>query len=378
VTTDKAILIKRLVVKIGTSTLTDATGGLDREFLADLAQQVARLRTLGIEVVIVTSGAIGVGLRKLGYDARARPDDLPTLQAAAALGQLELAQAYVEAFAPFDAAVAQILLTRADTANRESYLHARETLLRLLELGAIPLVNENDTVAVDEIRFGDNDTLATLVATLIDTDLVVLLSDIEGLYTADPRRDEDAHLLQEIGTFTEDLRTIAGDAGTVRGSGGMLTKIEAARVLMAAGIPLVICEGHKPNALYEAACGRQVGTRFKNEEARRQQARKLWIALAAAPSGSVVIDDGAVVALRERGSSLLPVGIVEVEGAFESGVPIDVFDQAHALVGRGITRYSRDEIAVSKGHRMEHIARNKLLAHLAGRDVIHRDEMIVF
>jgi glutamate 5-kinase len=375
---DKDILIKRLVVKIGTSTLTHVDGGLDRAFLADLARQVAQLRARGIQVTIVTSGAIGLGLEKLGYSASERPHDMPTLQAAAALGQLELAQAYVEAFKPFEASVAQILLTRADTANRDSYLHARQTIERLLEFGAIPLVNENDTVAVEEIRFGDNDTLATLVATLIDADLVVLLSDIEGLYTADPRVDDDASLLEEIGTFTEDLRVIAGDSKTVHGSGGMLTKIEAARVLMAAGIPLVICEGHKENALYEAACGRQIGTRFKNEDARHRQARKLWIAMAAAPAGAVVVDDGAAEALRERGSSLLPVGIVEVEGSFESGSPLNIFDRNHALIGRGLTHYSRDEIAVTMGHQMSQISQNKLLAHLADREVIHRDEMIIF
>lgn len=377
-TEDGEIKIKRLVVKIGTSTLTGEDGGLDHGFLGELAGQVARLREQGIEVIIVSSGSIGAGLKMLGYARDEKPSDLPTLQAAAALGQVALAKAYVDAFEPKGMQIAQVLITRADTARRDSYLHARNTLKRLIELDAIPLVNENDTVAVDEICFGDNDTLATLVATLVDTDLVVLLSDIDGLYTADPRIDEDAKLLEEVGTFTEDLRSIAGDAGTVHGSGGMLTKIEAARVLMAAGIPMVICEGHKPNALYEAACGHHVGTRFKNDDARHQKARKLWIAMAQTPAGSVIVDDGAARALRERGSSLLPVGIVGVEGEFEAGVPINIRSLDHALIGRGVTRYSRDEIAVAKGLHTEQLARNKILSHLANTVVVHRDEMIVF
>ncbi|GHT79639.1 glutamate 5-kinase [Actinomycetota bacterium] len=257
--------VNRLVIKIGSSTLTDATGLLDVYYLQTLAYQVANLHKRGIEVVIVTSAAIVAGLEALDMPTT-RPDDIPTLQAVAAVGQLKLVEQYSNAFNKHNIKLAQVLLTRNDTDNQESYLHIRDTLQRLLELGIVPLINENDTVAIDEIRFGDNDTLAARVAILIDADLVILLSDIDGLYTADPHLDQDAKLLEHIEEFTPEIINAAGDAGSKKGSGGMITKLEAAKMLMENNIPMVICEGHTANAIIKAANGDNIGSRFFAEE----------------------------------------------------------------------------------------------------------------
>jgi glutamate 5-kinase len=369
---------KRIVIKIGSSTLTNDNGTVNSSYIEDLATQLQALRAHGSEVIIVTSGAITAGLEALGLPP-ARPDNIPQLQAAAAVGQLELSTVYANAFEKKGLQVGQILLTRFEMENRTAYLHARDTIERLLELDVVPLINENDTVAVDEIRFGDNDTLAALVAILAKSDLVILLSDIEGLYTADPRLDEDAQLLESIGAFTEEIVNAAGAAGSVRGSGGMATKIEAARMLMAAHIPMVICEGHIPNVVVDATQGKQIGTRFYQEKERHQAgARKLWHTLSTSVKGNVSIDDGALRALRERGSSLLPVGVKQVEGSFVSGNAVNLKDMRGNIIGRGITHYSSDELSLAAGRKSEEIASNGLLEHLANIEVIHRDELIVF
>ncbi len=367
----------RVVVKIGTSTLIDDDGMLRVGYLFEVARQVHDLRKQGIDAVIVSSGAIGVGLRRLGMGSR-RPSDIPTLQAAAAIGQVELSSKYSEALAHYDLKMAQVLITRYETGGRESYLHARDTMERLLELGIVPLINENDTVVVDEIKFGDNDTLATLVATMIKADLVILLSDIEGLYTADPRTSEDAELLEHVGALTEELYNAAGGSGSAYGSGGMITKIKAARVLMAAGIPMVICEGSKPNVIADVASGKQIGTIFDSDSAPHANARKLWIALGGNPRGSVTIDAGAANALRECGSSLLPVGIREVEGSFGSGDAIGIYDESHMLVGRGLARLSNEQIARAMGKNSQALAADPELADLKDKVAVHRDEMVVF
>jgi glutamate 5-kinase len=279
----------------------------------------------------------------------------------------------------YDMPVAQVLLTRRDTSDRHAYLHARDTIMRLLELGVLPVVNENDTVSVDEIRFGDNDTLAATVATLIGADLVVLLSDIKGLYTADPRMDEDAELLTRVGEFTDELVNSAGGVGSATGSGGMLTKIKAARVLMRAGIPMVICAGSRPNALVDIYDGKSVGTLFSDDTNQSfVNAKKLWIALGDKSRGVLVIDEGASIALREKGSSLLPVGVKEVKGRFSEGDVVNIRDAENHLIGRGLVRYSSDELARTMGKRSSEIAELPDVAELAGVDVVHRDEMIVF
>jgi glutamate 5-kinase len=308
-----------------------------------------------------------------------RPRSIPILQAAAAVGQIELAKVYADAFAKKGIRVGQILLTRLEIENRISYLHARDTIEKLLELGVIPLINENDTVAVDEIRFGDNDTLAAQVSILIRADLTILLSDIEGFYAADPRIDEDAELLRTVGSFTEEIVKAAGEAGSLRGSGGMVTKIEAARMLMAAGIPMVLCEGHKENAVLDAAAGKHVGTMFGQGIVKHHAgARKLWMALGGSVKGVVYIDDGAVKALREQGRSLLPVGVQRVAGVFEAGRAVNIRAHDGFLIGRGLSNYSSEELALAAGLKSSELALNKKLEHLANIEVIHRDQMVVF
>lgn len=368
----------RIVVKVGTSSLVDADGRVDHIKISRLVEQIALVRAKGVQVVLVTSGAITVGLEELQM-AATRPDDMPTLQAAAAIGQIKLANHYDYAARMYGIPTAQVLLTRRDTSDRTAYLHARDTVERLLELGVLPIINENDTVAVEEIRFGDNDTLAATVATLIRADLVVLLSDIEGLYTADPRTDEDAELLTRVERFTDQLLESAGGTGSATGSGGMLTKIKAARVLMRAGIPMVICEGSRANALVDIVEGDQVGTMFVSGGSRKAlQAKKLWIALGDKSRGVLVIDEGACRALRENGSSLLPVGVRQVKGTFGRGAIVNIRDLDDRLIGRGFTRYSSEEIGLAAGKHSDEIAELPAISSLAGVDVVHRDEMIVF
>ena len=385
-TTDKTTSYHRIVVKIGSSTLTDASGRVDSAFIQSLATQIHQLTSeLGAQVLIVTSGAITAGLEALGFGL-ARPADLPTLQAAAAVGQLRLAQQYVQACAAWDLSLGQILLTRYDTEHRQSYLHARDTLERLLELGVIPLINENDTVAVDEIRFGDNDTLAAQVAILVKADLMVILSDIDGLYTADPRRDEDATLLAAIGSFTQEILAAAGSAGTLKGSGGMVTKLEAARLCMAAGIPMVICEGHQPDVLMAVARNQSLGTRFAAEVTHSHSARKLWQALAGQIQGALYIDAGAERALRERGSSLLPVGIRRVEGDFGAGAVVDIRNLEGLTIGRGLANYAAATLAQAAGHNSQELIDAATAGHTkpltsgpsAAQVAIHRDQLVVF
>ena len=309
---------RRIVIKVGSTTLASPQGGVDRAFVQDLVGQVGELLETGSQVVIVTSGAIAAGVERLGLAER--PTDMPSLQAAASVGQVALVEAYAERLAAIGHVAGQVLLTRHDTGHRESFLHARDTFERLLSLGAVPVVNENDTVAVDEIRFGDNDTLAALVATMVNADLVVLLSDIDGLYDADPRLSNEATPARAGRRADRRPRRRSGRSREFVGSGGMATKIEAAKVLMKAGIPMVICDGRRKDVVVDAAAGQAVGTTFDGGDG-SIGARKLWIALGSRPVGQIIIDDGACHALRERNTSLLPAGVVAVEGAFESRRP---------------------------------------------------------
>ena len=366
---------RRLVVKIGSSTLTTSESSIDYAYLAGLAEQIAAVRAAGWQPVIVTSAAIACGLEALGIAKR--PSDMPSLQAAASVGQSVLSAAYANAFATHGMTTSVVLLTRRDTADRTAYLHARDTLGRLLELGVVPVVNENDTVSVEQIRFGDNDTLAALVACLIDADLMVILSDIEGLYDANPRRDESARLIEVVERIDRDVMAVAGEAGSTVGSGGMITKIKAARVLMAAGIPMVICHGRRDDAIVDAAAGKSVGTLFvAREKAHEITPRKLWIALGDAARGAVIIDEGARSALVGRGSSLLCVGVTCVEGRFDADDIIDIKDEEGVVVARGKVAFSSDEAELARGRSREE--RNRLLAPLAERALVHRDELIVF
>lgn len=368
---------KTMVVKIGSSTVTEPGAGVNRPFIARLAHEAVELRSLGWNLVVVSSGAIACGAPVLGFSTR--PADMPSLQACASVGQCVLSAAYDEEFRARGLATSLVLLTRHDTARRQSYLHARDALTRLVELGVVPVVNENDTVSVDEIRFGDNDTLAALVACLVSADLCVTLSDIEGLYTANPSIDPNARFVPRVEKIDAAIIASAGDSSSSVGTGGMITKIRSSRILMTAGIPSVICSGADDGALARLARGEQVGTLFVPPHARTDIApRKLWIALGDAAHGSVTVDDGAARALVERGSSLLPVGITAVEGQFEAGDVLDVRDAGGFVLARGIAEAGSDELQLAAGRQQREIAGNHLLQTLAGRPAIHRDNLIVF
>lgn len=368
---------RRLVIKIGSSTLTTTESKVDYAYLEAVAHQIARVRAEGWQPVIVTSAAIACGLEALGIERR--PQDMPSLQAAASVGQGVLSAAYAEAFAQHDIITSVVLLTRRDTADRRSYLHARDTLLRLLDLGVVPIVNENDTISVEQIRFGDNDTLAALVACLIEADLMVILSDIEGLYDDNPKRNPEAQLISYVESIDQRILGVAGEAGSTVGSGGMITKIKAARVLMVAGIPLVICHGRKPDAVVDAAAGKDVGTRFAAAQKPHEiTPRKLWIALGDSAKGALVVDEGAKKALVERGCSLLSVGVSGVEGRFDAGDIIDIHDTTGYLFARGKVSASSDEVELAVGLSHEALVRNRLLASMADKALVHRDELVVF
>jgi len=363
---------KRIVVKVGTSTLTGADGRVDRAWLADLARQTAELRRRGVDVVVVSSGAIAAGVEALGLPAR--PSELTGLQAAAAVGQVHLIGTYADVMATAGVPVAQILLTRHDTGHRQAYLFACRTLDRLLEMRVVPVVNENDTTAVEEIRFGDNDTLAALVGVMVKADLVVLMTDIEGLYDHDPGVDEDAVLLDHVDELTDEVMAAAGGTASANGTGGMATKLDAARILMKAGIPMVVCDGRRPDVLLDAFAGEPVGTYFAGGEG-EVEARKLWIAFARHPLGTVVVDDGAREALCLRGTSLLPAGVLRVEGHFAAGDPVAIADGSGKQLARGLADVSSADLERIKGLRSDRIAECE--PGLAGREVVHRDRLVI-
>ncbi len=366
-----------LVVKIGSSTLTTADNRIDRAYLRQVADQIARVRAAGWSPIIVTSAAIACGLEALGMERR--PGDMPSLQAAASVGQSALSAAYAEAFAPHGVVTSLVLLTRRDTADRTAYLHARDTFDKLLDFGVVPIVNENDTVSVEQIRFGDNDTLAALVACLVEAELVVILSDIDGLYDANPRRVPDARLIERVDAIDAGVMAVCGEAGTAAGSGGMITKVKAARVLMVAGIPLVICNGRRGGAIEDAAAGRPVGTLFAASSRPHEiTPKKLWIALGDAARGALAVDEGAKKALIDRGSSLLAVGVRGVEGRFDAGDIVDIKDPTGHVFARGRVSAESDEVELAEGLDQKTLAGNRLLAHLAERPLVHRDELVVF
>ena len=367
---------RTIVVKVGSSTLVRDDGLPDRDFIASLCDQAARLVERGDRVVIVSSGAAAAGLRRLGFDAR--PDDLISLQACCSAGQASLTETYAELLGAHGIPCGQVLLTRNDVVGRESYLNARGTLGRLLELGAVPVVNENDALSSFEFSFGDNDTLGAIVSTLVDADLYVILSDIDGLYTANPADNRDARLIPELDHVDAQVMSMADGAGSAVGTGGMLTKLRAARAMLAAGIPMVICKGRRENALLGAVEGSGPLTLFRRAEGEsgHESARKLWIGLAGVPRGTLTIDRGAVRALVDEGGSLLPVGILATTGSYAAGDVVSVVDEEGQLLGRGVTRYSCDQVAKAHGVRLDVVAR--FLPELGAQPCIHRDELLLF
>ncbi|MDP9068328.1 MAG: glutamate 5-kinase [Actinomycetota bacterium] len=355
----------RLVVKVGTASLVGPTGEPDEDRLRRLCQEIAELRQTGVQVILVSSGAIAAGLGPLGLDSR--PGDIPSLQAAAAVGQGRLLSHYSRLFEEAGLVVAQMLLTRYDFMNRQHYVNARNTLDRLLALGVVPIVNENDTVAVDEIRFGDNDRLAALVGNLARARLLALLTDAKGLHTDDPRRVPDAPILDEVVRITPELERRAGGRGSSLGTGGMASKIAAAWVATFSGVGVVVADASESRVLTRAVRGERVGT-FFHPRAKRASARRLWIAFAQPPRGTVVVDAGARRAMVKDKRSLLPVGVVDISGSFESGEVVDVSDATGELFARGLIRYGSTELREAQGRRS---------AELAGREVIHRDQLII-
>ncbi|HWK43887.1 MAG TPA: glutamate 5-kinase [Stellaceae bacterium] len=367
---------RRLIVKIGSALLVDAeTGQLRREWLDALADDVAAARTRGTEVLIVSSGAIAVGRHHLGLDnstLNGRALKLEEKQAAAATGQIRLAHAYQETLARHGITVAQILLTPDDTEMRRRHLNARATLNQLLALGAVPVINENDTVGTAEIRFGDNDRLAARVAQMISADTLVLLSDVDGLYTADPRRDPRAEHIRVVRELTPEIEAMAGAAPAGYSSGGMVTKLAAARIALAAGCRMVIAKGmplHPLRAILDGA----PATWFL-PQATPLTARKRWIAGSLNTAGIVTIDQGAAAAL-ERGGSLLPAGIVEVEGGFERGDAILVRRRDGTAVARGLSAYGAADAGLIAGHKSGEI--EALLGYRGRDEVIHRDDLVL-
>lgn len=358
----------RVVAKIGTSSLTDELGVIDEATIDELSAQLASLQAAGHEVVLVSSGAVSAGVAALGLAAR--PTDMPTLQALAAAGQSRLMGVYNRTLGARGIVAAQVLLVPHDFVDRRQYLHARRTMVRLLELGCIPIVNENDAIASDEIRYGDNDRLAALVAHNLSADVLVLLTDTEGLYTADPRNDSTATLVKRVAADDPLLSVSASTPGSTRGSGGMASKLAAARMASSSGVRAVIASSSRPNALIDAVAGADVGTTFMPGE-RRLSARKLWIAFASQVDGAVVIDDGARRALVERGTSLLPAGVVGVVGDFDEDATVEVRSMDSTVIARGMVLLDATTLRSIAGKRTSELPRD--VAH----EVIHRDDLVV-
>jgi glutamate 5-kinase len=363
---------KRIVVKVGSSLVTDEGRGLDHAAVGRWAEEIAALKRAGREVVLVSSGAIAEGVKRLGW--RARPSSMHELQAAAAVGQMGLVQAYESAFMKFGLHAAQVLLTHEDLADRRRYLNARSTLVTLLALNVIPVINENDTVTTDEIRFGDNDTLGALVTNLIEADALVLLTDQHGLYTADPRADPTATLVESARAGDPRLETMAGGAGSAMGRGGMLTKVLAAKRAARSGASTVIASGREERVLTRLAAGEAVGTLLVAETV-SLAARKQWLADHVQLAGRLTLDAGAVRALARDGKSLLPIGVVGVEGEFGRGEVVGCFDAEGREIARGLVNYGAQETArIMKKPSSEIEA---ILGYVDEPELIHRDNLVL-
>ncbi|MEQ8516348.1 MAG: glutamate 5-kinase [Chromatocurvus sp.] len=362
---------RRWVVKVGSALLTNDGRGLDAAVIGSLAQQVSRLRSAGCEVVLVSSGAVAAGIVRLGWPRR--PTALHDLQAAAAVGQSILLQHYEQAFQAHGLATAQILLGHDDVAARDRYLNARGTLTTLLRLNVLPIVNENDTVATEEIRFGDNDSLAALVANLIDADALLLLTDQAGLFDADPRQQPAAHLLAEADVHDSRLDAMVGDGGAL-GRGGMVTKLRAARLAARSGTQTVIASGRQDGVVQAVARGAIVGTWLRTDR-RPQNARRQWLAGLLQLSGRLLLDDGAVQVIRGAGRSLLPVGVRGVQGDFRRGDVVACCDASGREVARGMINYGASDARLIAGRGSVEIP--ALLGYAGDEEIIHRDNLVV-
>jgi glutamate 5-kinase len=361
---------KRLVVKVGTAILSQPQGGLNKTFIRSLAEELAGLQKDGHQVLLITSGAIGAGMDRFGW--KKRPTLLRDKQAAAAVGQVALMEAYEEAFGRHGVTVGQMLLTLADLEDRARYLNARNTLAALLERGVVPIINENDTVATEEIQFGDNDTLASLIAVKTEAKCLIILTDVDGLLTGEKL---EGNILPEVFQITADIEALVrGGTGSTKSVGGMLSKIQAARLAMASGVETWIASGRRPGILRDIAAGRGTGTRFHPQE-ERLNARRRWIAFGRKPRGALVLDDGAVKAIVQDKRSLLPSGIFRVEGAFKAGDTVKLLNAAGVELARGLIGYPSADMDKIRGRKTTEI--ESILHRPAPPEVIHRNNLVV-
>lgn len=363
---------QRLIIKVGSSLVTNEGRGLDRVAIAHWARQIAVLRGMGKEVVLVSSGAIAEGRQRLGFETR--PTGVHELQACAAVGQMGLAQIYESSFRAHDLGTAQILLTHADLADRERYLNARSTLLTLLGFGMVPVINENDTVVTDEIKFGDNDTLGAMVANLVEADALIILTDQKGLYTADPRKNPDAQFVHEARAGDLALEAMAGGAGSSVGSGGMLTKILAAKRAARSGAHTVIAWGREDDVLIRLAQGEAIGTQLRSDMA-PLAARKQWMMDHLQTSGQLLLDAGAVRKLREEGKSLLAIGVCDVRGDFSRGAVVSCVDESGTVIAKGLSNYSSGD--ARRIMRQPSSAIEQILGFVEEQELIHRDNLVL-
>jgi len=363
--------MKRIVVKIGSNILAGEKEGLDTKRISSIASDISEVQDMGYEVVVVSSGAVAAGMRKLGLKEK---PNIQRKQAAAAVGQSSLMWAYEKGFGEHGKKVAQILLTRDDFSDRERYINSKNTLLTLLQYGIVPIINENDTVATDEIKFGDNDHLASLVAGLVEAERLIILSDVYGLYSAVPKKRHKAVLIKKVDDITSEIEAMAGGAGSAVGTGGMYSKILAAKRSVSSGITVNIINGRKSGLIISLIKGNPVGTEFKARK-EKLSARKEWIVHGSRVKGSLHLDSGAVKALLHGGKSLLPSGIVSVSGVFEIGDTVYCVDSAEKRIAKGITNYSSAEINKIKGKKTTEI--EKYLGYRYSDEAIHRDNLVV-
>ena len=363
----------RIVAKFGTSLLIDDRGHLNQGILSSLIAQVARLHEQGLELIVVSSGAIASGRDKLGLTKKIK--GIPFKQVLASVGQIHLMHVYEQLFSQYNITVAQALLTKPDLSDRAGYLNARNTLLVLLELGVICIVNENDVVAVDEIdefKFGDNDNLSAMVANLVDADLLLLLTNTAGLYTADPNRDPNAQLISQVDRIDTNIERLAVDTTSNLSIGGMVTKIESARLATTSGVTVVIADGREPDIILRLASGEAIGTRFLPATG-KLESRKRWMLSGLCTKGKLVVDSGAALALRKQSRSLLAAGIKQIEGEFDRGDMIDIYDTEGSHLGCGLTNYSSSDISLIKGTHSRKIA--TLVGFDYGPEVVHRNNL---
>lgn len=364
---------KRIVIKVGTSTITYANGKRNFSQIDRLAREISDLQNQGKEMILVTSGAVAVGVDRMSLPGK--PKTIPGKQAAAAVGQGVLMHTYEKFFADYGQIVAQVLITKTEAIDRHRYTNTRNTFMELMRQRVIPIVNENDVVALDELKIGDNDNMSALVAGIVDADLVIILSDVDGLYTANPQTHPDAVIVPEVAEITPEIEASAGGVGSARGTGGMATKIQAAKAATSSGIHLVIASGTEKNAITRVLQGEELGTLFVSRE-NRLQFRKRWLAFGAKIAGSIVVDDGCAKAIRKAGGcSILPAGVFAVQGEFLPGSTVSVIDKDAHELARGLVHYSSAELEQIKGCNSGEIA--NILGHKNFDEVIHRDDLVI-